>query len=271
MRTVLLAASASLVAVLLIQSCDNSTEPYVPNHAPLFVQIPIQVVEEGFRLQFVVEAFDSDGTVPVLSVKGAPANSVAVDSGNGKMLFVFEPDLSQSGVYFVIFEASDGCAISELVVTIEVDPNRLADTWPMAVGNYWVYETSHYETLLSDTRWYDLWDSTNVTIDSICVVSGSQENGSGQWLLSNGSHVIVRGDSINDIAMPPVWSDRVETVPAGCFNQTYEYCTLHGLLPSCPSCLIFARGVGIIKRYSCTVWNVDASCTVSRLLRYRVK
>jgi hypothetical protein len=261
-----------LVVALLCQCSDNPTKP---NHAPILAPIAPQSVQEGERLEFLVLATDQDGTIPALSARNVPTNASAVDSGNGTMLFIFEPDFTQSGIYDVTFIAFDGRLADSQVVMITVTPYSVGELWPMAVGNYWVYETTNYETNIYDTtKWWDLRDSTHVRIDSVHVQSGSQSNGVGQWFLSDGGCVTVRNGSITygrDIAVPLVWPDRAEIVPAGIFNQTYRDCTLHGLLPSFTACLVFAKGVGIIRKYSCTVWSSDASCTVSRLVRYYVK
>jgi len=49
-----------------------------------------------------------------------PSHATAVDSGNGLMRFVFEPDFSQAGIHNVTFIASDGRLADSEVVTITV-------------------------------------------------------------------------------------------------------------------------------------------------------
>jgi len=49
-------------------------------------------------------------------------NASVIDSGDGRMLFIFEPNFTQSGIYNVTFTASDGlCADSEVVKIMVID------------------------------------------------------------------------------------------------------------------------------------------------------
>ncbi|TFH65990.1 MAG: tandem-95 repeat protein [Candidatus Zixiibacteriota bacterium] len=108
-----------LAVALLCQCSDNPTKP---NRPPALAPVGTQRVLEGERLEFVVQATDPDGNIPTLSARNIPTRASAVDSGNGRMLFVFEPDFTQSGIYNVTFTASDGQrADSEVVKVMVID------------------------------------------------------------------------------------------------------------------------------------------------------
>ena len=244
-------------------------------HRPVLLPIAPQTCVTTIALSFTVMANDSDYDIfPTIAAFNLPVNASFVPDNNGTGVFSFTPDSTQLGVFEPAFVASDGELADTESVTITITPYRPSELWPMAVGNYWVYETSNYETNISDPGWRHLWDSTRVRIDSVYVQSCSQGNGVIRWSLSDGVYVTARNDRIfygSDIALPLVWPDRADSVPAGIFNPTYEGCTLHGLLPSIEACLVFARGAGIIKKHSCIVWSYDASCSVSHLIRYHIK
>ncbi|GEM_PF-5309896 len=263
MRTYVRMGLALIAVFLLCQCSDNPTKP---NNAPVFTPIPEQTVEEGFRLEFVVEASDPDGSIPSLFVVGAPLNSSAVDSGNGKMLFIFEPDLTQAGLYLFMFVASDRQLATYLAVTVHVTPNLPAHAWPMAVGNYWVYETTK------------CWDTILVGTDSIHVLSSYQDDGVTHWRLSKGigqfgSDVAFRNDSLvgsgYSIAVPSVWRSTADTLPAGVFTSTFGNRQRYtGSMQE--EFLYFAKDVGPI-RYR---WDSGSPhywfCYDTRLIRYHL-
>jgi hypothetical protein len=255
-----------LIVTLLCQCTNSPTNPNKPNRTPLLAPVAPQTVQEGSRLEFIVQATDSDGVIPTISATNLPTNASAVDSGNGTMLFGFEPDLTQSGIYYVTFIASDGKLTATVIVTITVTPNLLADTWPMSVGNYWVYETRNpYQN--------DEW-----TLDSIHVQSFYLSDSLIHWRLTGkgflfvGNDIAVRSDSIlgihHMIALPAVWADRADTVEAGIFKPTYEDCQRISLYQEC---LVFAKNVGVI-RYE---WIYESAHYPgryeARLVRYYVK
>jgi len=90
------------------------------NRAPVLDPIGPKNVQEENTLAFRVHASDPDGTTPSLTVPNPPANAVFVDSGNGAGGFVFNPDNTQAGTYFVTFIASDGAIADSEIVTITV-------------------------------------------------------------------------------------------------------------------------------------------------------
>jgi len=91
------------------------------NNPPVLAPIGSRSVDEGALLQFVVSASDIDGQIPTLFTGGLPANAVFVDSLNGHGLFEIAPTYSQSGIYFVLFIASDGTAADSENVMIRVN------------------------------------------------------------------------------------------------------------------------------------------------------
>jgi PKD repeat protein len=107
-----------LLAVALI--CHCSDNPTKPNRPPLLTPVGTLRVLEGAKLEFVLQATDPDGAVPTLTATNVPMNASAIDSGNGRMLFIFEPNFTQSGIYNVTFTASDGLRADSEVVKIMV-------------------------------------------------------------------------------------------------------------------------------------------------------
>jgi len=108
------------------------------NRAPALDPIGPKSVQEENTLAFRVHASDPDGTTPSLSVPNPPTNAVFVDSGNGAGGFVFNPDNTQAGTYFVTFIASDGALADSETVTITVtetanQPPVLAPIGPKSV------------------------------------------------------------------------------------------------------------------------------------------
>jgi len=91
------------------------------NQAPVMAAINDTTVQETQLLTLTVSATDPDGEIPALSVTDAPLNATFVDNGDGTGSFDFTPDLTQSGVYNVIFKAVDaGLEVDSIVVAITV-------------------------------------------------------------------------------------------------------------------------------------------------------
>ncbi len=89
--------------------------------APVLDSIGPKSVMETNTLSFLVTASDVDGTIPQLSADNLPLNATFFDSANGVGLFEFTPDLTQSGVYNVLFVASDALAADSESVQIIVN------------------------------------------------------------------------------------------------------------------------------------------------------
>ncbi len=90
------------------------------NQPPVLDSIGPQIVVEGYNLNFIVSATDPDGTIPVLSAIGLPANATFVDSGDGTGTFDFSPDFMQAGLYTITFIADDSLLADSEVVDITV-------------------------------------------------------------------------------------------------------------------------------------------------------
>jgi len=78
------------------------------NQRPIIQTIPPDSVMEGDTLIILVHADDPDSTIPSLSTGTLPLNAVFSDSGNGYGVLILTPVYVQSGVYGIIFIASDG-------------------------------------------------------------------------------------------------------------------------------------------------------------------
>ncbi len=91
------------------------------NHAPVLDSIGPQTVGEEQVLSFRIHAWDIDGDSIILDALNLPPNATLADSGNGAGSFVFHPDWTQSGVYYVTFYARDmDAALDSEVVEITV-------------------------------------------------------------------------------------------------------------------------------------------------------
>jgi hypothetical protein len=103
------------------------------NLPPILTPIGNQNTFEGYLLQFAVIATDPDGTIPALSADSLPPNATFYDSTNGVGLFQFLPDFDQSGIYNVLFIATDGVlSDSELVQITVAETNRTPVFDPVA-------------------------------------------------------------------------------------------------------------------------------------------
>ncbi|NIQ81686.1 MAG: hypothetical protein GTN93_27045, partial [Anaerolineae bacterium] len=79
------------------------------NRPPVLDPIGYKMVTEGDTLLFRVHATDPDGSTPVLyTSQPLPPNASFVDSANGAGSFLFTPSFAQSGLYEIVFYASDG-------------------------------------------------------------------------------------------------------------------------------------------------------------------
>ncbi|TFH65989.1 MAG: hypothetical protein E4G91_00420 [Candidatus Zixiibacteriota bacterium] len=156
-----------------------------------------------------------------------------------------------------------------VTITVSVYVKSVGELLPMAVGNYWVYETS------------DQYPPTTWTLDSIAVESTYQDSGLTHWLLSGsglwylGHDLSIRNDSIIDywhtVASPANWPERTDTVPAGIFTSTFVDCISNNSVIM--DCIIFAKGIGAIRyKYSyVTPRQPETHFFQARLVRYYVK
>jgi hypothetical protein len=91
------------------------------NRSPVLSPIGPRNVAEGQGLAFSALASDPDGTIPALTAQNIPANASFNDNGNGTGTFAFNPNFAQSGLYQVLFIASDGSAADSELVAITVN------------------------------------------------------------------------------------------------------------------------------------------------------
>jgi len=97
--------------------------------APVLDSIGPKFVMETFTLTFTVTASDPDLTIPQLFADSIPLNATFADSGDGSGVFEFSPDITQSGVYTILFYASDGMQADSEYVQIVV--NELGNQPPI--------------------------------------------------------------------------------------------------------------------------------------------
>ncbi len=102
---------------------------------PVLQFIPDRTRSEGHQLSFIVEAFDPNGTTPVLSASPLPAGADFIDQENGIGVFDWTPVEGQSGTYTITFKAFDGTLedSQQAVLTItsgnDSDNDGMPDDW----------------------------------------------------------------------------------------------------------------------------------------------
>ncbi len=105
------------------------------NRAPILSTIGPRNVTEGQGLAFGVLASDPDGAIPALTAENLPANATFNDNANGTGTFAFNPDFAQSGLYQVLFIASDGTSADSELVDITVAEAGNQPPVLAAIGN----------------------------------------------------------------------------------------------------------------------------------------
>lgn len=105
------------------------------NRAPVLASIGPRNVTEGLGLAFNALASDPDGVIPVLTAQNLPANATFNDNGNGTGTFAFNPNYAQSGLYQVLFIASDGTLADSELVDITVNDAGNQPPTLAAIGN----------------------------------------------------------------------------------------------------------------------------------------
>ncbi|MGB2980474.1 MAG: tandem-95 repeat protein, partial [Candidatus Zixiibacteriota bacterium] len=154
------------------------------NHTPVLDSIGPQAVVEGDALELRIHASDIDGDPLILDTLNVPANAVFVDSGNGAGSFVFTPDFTQSGVFYVTFIASDGLAAdSELVeITVTEFGNHVPEL--DSIGSQTVIEGGTLEFRIHATDIDQdslILDTLNAPVNAVFVDSG---NGAGSFVFT---------------------------------------------------------------------------------------
>ncbi len=153
------------------------------NRPPALAAIGPQSVNEGQSLNVPVSATDPDGSIPSLTAENLPLNAVFSDNGNGTGALVFNPDLTQSGVYNVRFIASDGSLADTELVAITVNQVNLAPTLA-AIGAQSVDEGQTLNLPISATD----PDATTPTLTAenlpLNAVFTDNGNGSGSFVFT---------------------------------------------------------------------------------------
>ncbi|MDD3733102.1 MAG: tandem-95 repeat protein, partial [candidate division Zixibacteria bacterium] len=90
------------------------------NQPPVLAYIGPRTVTENTTLNFNVYASDPERVTPSLKAENVPVNAAFVDNGDSTGTFTFNPDFTQSGVYYVTFIASDGSLEDTEIVEITV-------------------------------------------------------------------------------------------------------------------------------------------------------
>lgn len=97
----ILNGNASSVASALFVNEDGSNAP------PVINPIAGQTATEGSTLTFLVEASDSDGTLPVLGATGIPAGATFTDHSDGTATFYWATGSGDAGSYTLSITATD--------------------------------------------------------------------------------------------------------------------------------------------------------------------
>jgi len=193
------------------------------NLAPVLEPVGDRFVNEAEHLEFIVVASDFDLDGLTLTAEDLPLNAAFSDSGNGHGLFIFDPDLTQSGIYPVRFIVSDGVLADTESIDITVSHVNLAPVLD-PIGSQTVDEGSHLELMITSSDFdIDVLTLTALNIPTNAVFTDSG-NGHGLFVLdpdyTQGGVVQVRfivsdgvlADSeliditINNVNLPPVIS-----------------------------------------------------------------
>jgi len=117
-RTRIGATAVGVLLVLMLACSKKSTTPQEGPFAPALAPIGDQLAVIGDTLRLVVRATDGDSDSIVLEARNLPANATFVDSTNGRGVFEFAPDSTQSAEYLVTFVASDASLADSEVVSV---------------------------------------------------------------------------------------------------------------------------------------------------------
>lgn len=107
------------------------------NRPPQLQFIPTKVIEEGQRLELLVEAMDPDGTIPTLAAYAMPPGATFTPDGNGAAWFVWTAGEGSHGVWPVRFTASDGEYETFQVMRIYVgEPGEGTEDVPASLADW---------------------------------------------------------------------------------------------------------------------------------------
>ncbi|UCB52989.1 MAG: tandem-95 repeat protein, partial [Candidatus Zixiibacteriota bacterium] len=147
------------------------------NHDPVLDSIGTRTVNEEEVLSFRIQANDIDGDAITLDTANVPQNAAFVDSGSGVGSFVFNPDWTQAGVYYVTFYAEDtpGAIDSEVVEITVTNVDQ-----PPVLDSIRARTVAEGETLQFRVHATDL-DSDSLVLNAAQVPENAVFVDSGNW------------------------------------------------------------------------------------------
>ncbi|UCE66773.1 MAG: hypothetical protein JSU85_01825, partial [Candidatus Zixiibacteriota bacterium] len=202
----------------------NITVLEIGNQAPILSPIGSRTIGEGETLLVAVSAVDPDSSIPQLLTGTLPPNAVFEDSLNGRGLFTFMPDYTQSGIDTVLFIATDGALSDSEYVQLTI--TEAGNQYPVldSIGSQTVDEgNSLILTITSSDP-----DGSIPALSALNLPSGAGfiDNGDGtgdfsyypgffdeglytvifiasDGVLADTEHVDI---TVNDTPRPPVWN-----------------------------------------------------------------
>ncbi|MGH8016054.1 MAG: putative Ig domain-containing protein, partial [Candidatus Zixiibacteriota bacterium] len=163
------ATDGSLVDTEIVQITVNNV-----NRDPVLNTIGNRSVNEGVNLNFVISATDPDGNIPTFTTSTLPSGATFIDNGNGTGTFNWTANFTQSGVYPVVFRATDGSLTDTEVVQITVNNVNLPPVLAV-IGNRSVNENTNLNFNISATD----PDGTTPTFTTSTLPTGATFNDNG--------------------------------------------------------------------------------------------
>ncbi|MCP4582048.1 MAG: tandem-95 repeat protein [candidate division Zixibacteria bacterium] len=161
---------------------DTESVDITVNHInvdPILDPIGNRSVAEGGHLEFTVTSSDFDLDLLTLTAEDLPTNASFADSGNGHGLFVFDPDLTQSGDFTIRFIVSDGVIADSENVIVSVNQVNVAPVLD-PVGPQAVDEGDHLEMVVTSSD-FDL-DAITLTAVNLPANASFADSGNGHGL-----------------------------------------------------------------------------------------
>jgi hypothetical protein len=143
--------------------------PPIVELPPVMQFIPDRNGNENQQVSFIIEASDPNGTIPAFSADPLPGGAILNDLGNGTAVFDWTPPTGSSGVYPIVYAASDGllstAQMAQIIVGdspfVDSDGDGMNDAWEMAnfgtlardgTGDYDGDGISDYDEFLNGTN-----------------------------------------------------------------------------------------------------------------------
>ncbi|MGH8014919.1 MAG: putative Ig domain-containing protein, partial [Candidatus Zixiibacteriota bacterium] len=120
------------------------------NLPPDLAPIGNKSVNENANLNFIISATDPDATLPTFTSSTLPTGASLTNNGNGTATFNWTPNFTQSGIYPIIFRATDGSLVDTEIVQITVN-NVNRDPVLNAIGNRSVNENQNLNFAVTAT------------------------------------------------------------------------------------------------------------------------